>query len=59
MSALRHSLRLPGAVVRSFRWLERVVGALFVTLLAPIGWGLLIVAALIFALLVARILSGG
>jgi hypothetical protein len=55
-TVLHHEVHLPPAVAPTVHWLERVAGALFFTLLAPIAFAALILGSLLLALGVANVL---
>jgi hypothetical protein len=53
---LHHEIHMPPAVAPTVHCLERLGGALFLTILAPVVFAILIVSGLLLALGVATVL---
>ena len=51
-----HTVHLPAAVTPAVHWLEKFVGAVFFTVLAPLAFAVFILSGLILALGLANIL---
>ncbi len=56
MTALtHHSVHMPEAMVPAVHWMERFLGAVFFTILAPLAFAVFILSGLILALGLANI----
>ena len=55
-TVLHHEVHLPHAVAPTVHWLERVAGAVFFTILAPVAFAVFIVAGLVLAMGIANLL---
>ena len=53
VTVLHHEMHVPAAVAPTVHWLERVGGALFFTILAPVLFAIVIVSGLLLAIGVA------
>ena len=47
---LHHEIHMPAAVAPTVHWLERLGGALFLTILAPVVLAILILSGLLLAI---------
>ena len=50
VTVLHHEIHLPAAVAPTVHWLERLGGALFLTILAPVVFAILILSGLVLAI---------
>lgn len=55
-TVLHHEIHMPAAVAPTVHWLERVGGALFLTVLAPIVFAILLVSGLLLAIGVSTVM---
>jgi hypothetical protein len=55
-TVLHHEIHLPTAVEPTVHWLERMGGAFFLTILAPVAFAILIVSGLLLAIGVSTVL---
>lgn len=55
-TVLHHEVHLPHAIAPTVHWLERVAGAVFFTILAPVAFAIFIVAGLLLAMGIANLL---
>lgn len=51
-----HTIHMPESVAPTVHWLERFLGAVFFTILAPLAFAIFILSGLILALGLANIL---
>lgn len=55
-TVLHHEIHMPAAVAPTVHWLERLGGAVFLTLIAPIAFAILIVSGLLLAIGVSTVM---
>jgi len=56
MTAMTHTVHLPAKVAPAVHWLEKFMGAVFFTVLAPLAFAIFILSGLILALGLANVL---
>jgi hypothetical protein len=52
----QHTVHMPANAAPAVRWLEKLVGAVFFTVLAPLAFAIFILSGLILALGLANVL---
>ena len=56
VTVLHHEIHMPAAVAPTVHWLERLGGALFLTILAPVVFAILLVSGLLLAIGISTVL---